>query len=107
MGSFTKMGWAKSGSFGQVFCISVLEHIPDKDRRTALREFRRVLRRGGSLVLTVDHPRVPLQQLLQEAKAVGLAAVGSVDTIERPRDVTFPWRPTIELRVWRGRFRAI
>ena len=42
-------------SFDCVTCIEVLEHIPANSRRPALAEMRRVLRRGGRLVLRVPH----------------------------------------------------
>ncbi len=38
------------GSFGAVMCIEVFEHLPDP--LPAIREFRRLLARGGILVLT-------------------------------------------------------
>jgi SAM-dependent methyltransferase len=42
-------------SFDCVTCIEVLEHIPSKLRLQALAEMRRVVRRGGRLVLRVPH----------------------------------------------------
>jgi SAM-dependent methyltransferase len=39
------------GSFDAVLCTQVLEHVPDPG--SVLREFRRVLRRGGRLIATV------------------------------------------------------
>lgn len=45
----------KEGSFSQVICSEVLEHLPDD--RSALREIRSVLKSGGSLILTFPHRR--------------------------------------------------
>ena len=42
-------------SFDCVTCIEVLEHIPGNLRKQCLAEIRRVLRRGGRLVLRVPH----------------------------------------------------
>jgi SAM-dependent methyltransferase len=42
-------------NFDCVTCIEVLEHIPAASRRQSLHEMRRVLRRGGRLVLRVPH----------------------------------------------------
>lgn len=41
------------GRFDAVFCTEVLEHVPDPAQ--ALREMRRVLRRGGKLILSAPH----------------------------------------------------
>jgi SAM-dependent methyltransferase len=43
----------KAGTFPQVICSEVLEHLP-KDRR-ALKEMARVMKQGGSLILTFPH----------------------------------------------------
>lgn len=42
----------KSNSFDIVYCVSVLEHLSEKE--TVLREFARILRPGGLFVLTCD-----------------------------------------------------
>jgi len=43
----------QDASFDLVFCLDVLVHLPRQDETKALREFFRVLRRGGLLVLRV------------------------------------------------------
>jgi SAM-dependent methyltransferase len=43
----------KAGSFSQVICSEVLEHLPDD--RPALREMSSVVKIGGSLILTFPH----------------------------------------------------
>jgi SAM-dependent methyltransferase len=41
-------------TFDAVFCISVIEHLPDERVARAMQEMRRVLRPGGRLLLTTD-----------------------------------------------------
>jgi ubiquinone/menaquinone biosynthesis C-methylase UbiE len=43
----------REGSFSQVICSEVLEHLPED--QPALREIRSVLKPGGSLILTFPH----------------------------------------------------
>jgi len=45
----------KAGSFSQVICSEVLEHLPED--RPALREIASVMKTGGSLILTFPHRR--------------------------------------------------
>ncbi len=42
------------GRFDRVFCLSVMEHIPRSVWKDCMREFERVLRPGGRLVITLD-----------------------------------------------------
>lgn len=44
-----------SDGFDVVFCISVIEHLPDAAIPAALAEIRRVVRPGGALLLTTDY----------------------------------------------------
>jgi SAM-dependent methyltransferase len=44
-------------SFDAVFCISVIEHLPEARIPIAMQEMRRVLRPGGRLLLTTDYYR--------------------------------------------------
>jgi SAM-dependent methyltransferase len=48
------LDWLPSGSFDLVLCALALEHVDD--RLTALAELRRVLRPGGALVVSLQHP---------------------------------------------------
>lgn len=41
-------------SFDRVFCLSVMEHIPIEMWGNCMKEFQRVLRPGGRLVITLD-----------------------------------------------------
>jgi ubiquinone/menaquinone biosynthesis C-methylase UbiE len=49
----------KNNMFDKVFCISVLEHIPDEKKLVVLKEFRRVLKNAGSIILTMDYSNKP------------------------------------------------
>lgn len=40
--------------FDRVFCLSVLEHIPQTDWKKCVQEFERVLKPGGRLIITLD-----------------------------------------------------
>jgi len=65
-------------AFDRVFCISVLEHLPADDRKATLREFARIVRPNGLVVLTMDHPLVDLDEFVQAVAAAGLRFVGDV-----------------------------
>ena len=49
--------------FTKVFCISVLEHMNPDQRVKAIREFHRVLKPDGKLILTVDYPSCNLEDI--------------------------------------------
>lgn len=72
--SLTALPYA-DGMFDRLFCISVLEHMGPDDRAITLREFARVTRRGGWIVLTMDHPLVDLPAFVRQALEAGLRFV--------------------------------
>lgn len=53
-------------SFDRVFCISVLEHCSDSQYLLILKEFKRVLKEDGLIVLTFDVPTHNLLGLLPQ-----------------------------------------
>ena len=92
--------------FDRVFCISTLEHLPDRlnkwpllrvvesllplkrDIRDSLLEFKRVLKPGGLIVLTFDFPRVNLDYIHSLVDQLGLKFAGEVD-FNRPADAHY------------------
>ncbi len=77
-----------SGQLDRVFCISVLEDLGDMTT-PALKEFSRVLKPDGKIVLTFDvpyfdaptpvYPGLPLDKFEQAMKDAGLRYKGEVD----------------------------
>ena len=52
--SLAKMHF-KDNFFDKVYCISVIEHLPEEIAFNGMREMARVLKEGGLLVMTVDN----------------------------------------------------
>ena len=84
--------------FDKIYCISVLEHLPDVFKKrpwtwpfrrflpfvdrlveASLAEFRRVLKDDGLIVLTFDYPRINLEYLKMLLPELGLEFHGPVD----------------------------
>lgn len=43
-----------SNTFDRVFCLSVVEHLPEEAARSGLREMARILKPGGRIIITID-----------------------------------------------------
>lgn len=69
----------KDKMFNKVFCISVLEEIGKDAQLSALKEFKRVLKDNGTIILTVDYPSVDIDYLLEIIKLSGLEFYGDFD----------------------------
>jgi ubiquinone/menaquinone biosynthesis C-methylase UbiE len=61
----------------KVFCISVLEHI-EEGKVEILKEFKRVLKDGGKVILTCDYPAVTPGEIISIAESVGLRSLGQL-----------------------------
>jgi SAM-dependent methyltransferase len=91
--------------FDRVFCLSVIEHIPYDLWPACMREFERVLRPGGRLVITMDmetheaDARLPLRLV----EACTLRLVGDprypvpIDAVEAQRRHPGNWYETMGL----------
>lgn len=68
-----------SGMFDKLFCISVLEHTDDETQLKALKEFSRVIKDDGLIILTVDYPDVDINKLMKYMDEAGLKFYGDHD----------------------------
>ena len=67
--------------FDRVFCLSVMEHIPETEWPQCMRQMTRVLRGGGRLVMTLDMgtPNADARQYEKLFTEASLTLVGSID----------------------------
>lgn len=82
--SLESLPWA-DGAFDLVLCTQVIEHVPDAAR--AARELHRVLRPGGTLVISTDNERNRLTQVLNAPRTLVVRALrlrGARGRIESP-----------------------
>lgn len=93
--------------FDRVFCLSVIEHIPRAVWPACMREFARVLRPGGRLVITMDMETSEANELLYArlVEACPLRLVGDptypvpLDPAEAQKRHPGNWYETLGL-VW-------
>ncbi|MGL4849373.1 MAG: class I SAM-dependent methyltransferase [Clostridium sp.] len=58
--------------FDKIYCISVLEHMSEEERKLALMEFNRCLKEEGIIVITMDYPSVELENFKKSVEDSGL-----------------------------------
>jgi ubiquinone/menaquinone biosynthesis C-methylase UbiE len=76
-------------SFDRVFCISVLEHCSASKYLSILKEFKRILKEDGLIVLTFDFPTHNLLGLLpQLIKETGLTFAGKFNN-QKPENAIY------------------
>lgn len=98
--SITKLPY-EDKKFDKIYCISVLEHLNDKFNRKyrtykwllpfrtfikqkeifkTMKEFKRVLKDNGLIVLTFDYPDISIEYFSKIVKLLNLEFVADVDT---------------------------
>lgn len=78
----------KNKSFDVIYCISVLEHLIFGDITKVLREFKRILKDNGLIILTFDVPSIDLFVFFKNLEIVGLKEFGKLDLL-RPRNAIY------------------
>lgn len=86
-GDLTQLPYADE-QFDLIYCISVLEELPQEAQLAAFKQFRRVLKADGRLVVTFDYPDIDLEGLRSTLKEAGLGFAGPVD-FELPPDAVY------------------
>lgn len=67
--------------FDRIVCISVLEHLKKEQLLKTLLEFKRILKKDGLIVLTVDYPYLDLKLFNRMLKKSGLLYAGRVNFV--------------------------
>ena len=62
------------GEIDKIFCISWLEHQPQK--KEILQEFYNLLSKNGKVILTIDYPLVKPNEIVDIAQSTGFMPVG-------------------------------
>jgi ubiquinone/menaquinone biosynthesis C-methylase UbiE len=85
----------KNSMFDKIFSISALEHISDTDKVKALSEFKRVLKKSGMVILTIDYSKTPeyssatMEQIETMANDVGFKLAGEKETDIPPNAINW------------------
>ncbi len=66
-------------TFDKIFNISVLEHVDTDTQIAAMKEFYRVLKDDGLLIVTVDYPDVTPVRLIELVAQSGFEFAGQID----------------------------
>lgn len=66
-------------SFDKVYCISVLHLIEKENLLNILREIKRVLKKNGLCIITVDVPTISIEDLINNIYEVGLRIKSNLD----------------------------
>ncbi|MGL5414059.1 MAG: class I SAM-dependent methyltransferase [Clostridium sp.] len=73
----------KDKMFDKIYCISVLEHMTEEDRKHTLMEFNRCLKDDGIIIITMDYPSVELESFKRSLEESGLKFTYGYDFVER------------------------
>ena len=83
----SEMNYFKASTFDKIFCISVLEDLSAGDMLAALKNFARLIKPDGKIIITLDsiwepwriaepYPTVNLIHFMEHVKRAGLRFVG-------------------------------
>ena len=89
--SSSEMDYFATGTFDTIFCISVLEDLNPADRLHTLKNFRRLVKNGGRIVITMDalwesfriakpYPTVNIKHFINDVSKAKLKFVGDINT---------------------------
>lgn len=65
--------------FDKVICISVLEHLSQEELLKTLLEFKRLLKKDGLIVITLDYPYLDIKTFNLMLREAGLSYADKVD----------------------------
>lgn len=63
----------------KIFCISVLEHMAEKEMLKCLENYRDTIKDDGKIILTIDYPTITPDYLTGKLKDLGLKYYGKTD----------------------------
>jgi ubiquinone/menaquinone biosynthesis C-methylase UbiE len=84
-GDITKTDYVEN-TFDKIFCISVLEHLQGEELHEVLKEFYRVLKQTGKLILTCDYPLLKPDALFAIAETKGFIAKEPLEYSHKDKD---------------------
>jgi len=84
-GDITKTDYVEN-TFNKIFCISVLEHLQGEELHEVLKEFYRVLKPTGKLILTCDYPLIKPEALFAIAESKGFIAKEPLEYNHKDKD---------------------
>ena len=78
-------------SYDLIYCVSVIEHIPQIMHANAIQEVARILKTGGAFVVTFDISVAPQRAIDPQGAAnlLGMMRMAFVETNPAPRDEIF------------------
>lgn len=97
----SEMNYFKASSFDKIYCISVIEDLSPSDRLEALKNFTRLVKKNGKIIITMDtlweafriaepYPTVNINHFIKDVERAGLRFVGNVSTDMPPNPVHQP-----------------
>lgn len=69
----------EDNKFDKIYCISVLHSTNNEELREILKEFKRILKPSGKIIITVDVPTINIIELINTINEVGLKIIHNLD----------------------------